>query len=102
PRERASARVGITGPPTLDNAHLRADVALDAANAKMLGSRNLGDGSLEVAFEFMGERFVSVVDAITLHVYDSGVCLAGADELLTLDSLPGVIREAIDDGVLVI
>jgi hypothetical protein len=43
-----------------------------------------------------------VVDAITLHVYDSGVCLAGADELVTLDSLPGVIREAIEEDALVI
>jgi hypothetical protein len=88
--------------PTLDNAHIRAEIALDGAHARMLSSRNLGDGNLEVAFEFMGERFISVVDAITLHVYDSGVCLAGADELVTLDSLPGVIREAIEDDVLVI
>lgn len=88
--------------PTLDNAHLRAEIALDGAHARMLSSRNLGNGNLEVAFEFMGERFISVVDAITLHVYDSGVCLAGADELVTLDSLPAVIREAIDTDVLVI
>ncbi|MDF2695019.1 MAG: hypothetical protein K0S65_3402, partial [Labilithrix sp.] len=88
--------------PTLDNAHLRAEIALDAAHARMLSSRNLGNGNLEVAFEFMGERFISVVDAITLHVYDSGVCLAGADELVTLDSLPGVIREAIETDLLVI
>jgi hypothetical protein len=88
--------------PTLDNAHIRAENALDAAHARMLSCRTLGDGNLEVAFEFMGERFISVIDAISLHVYDSGVCLAGADELVTLDSLPGVIREAIDDGALVI
>jgi hypothetical protein len=50
----------------------------------------------------MGERFISVIDAITLHVYDSGVCLAGADEMITLDSLPAVIREAIETDVLVI
>lgn len=88
--------------PTLENAAERAEEALDAAHARMLSSRNLGNGSLEVTFEFMDERFISVVDALTLHVYDSGVCLAGADELVTLDSLPGVIREAINDGVLVI
>jgi hypothetical protein len=88
--------------PTLDNAHLRAEIALDGAHARLLSSRNLGNGNLEVAFEFMGERFICVIDAITLHVYDSGVCLAGADELVTLDSLPGVIREAIETDVLVI
>jgi len=88
--------------PTLDNAHLRAEVALDAAGARMLSSRNLGGGTLEVAFELMGERVVSVVDAITLQVHDSGVCLAGADDLVTLESLPGVIREAIETDALVI
>ncbi len=103
PREPIIARrANPRDVPTLDNAHLRAEIALDAAHARLLSSRNLGDGNLEVAFEFMGERFISVIDAITLHVYDSGVCLAGADELVTLDSLPGVIREAINDGVLVI
>jgi hypothetical protein len=88
--------------PTLDNAPGRAEIALDVANARMLSSRGLGGGNLEVTFELMGERFISVVDAITFHVYDAGVCLAGADELVTLDSLPGVIREAIDEGALVI
>lgn len=88
--------------PTLDNAPLRAEVALDGARARMLSSRSLGNGNLEVVWAFMDERFVSVVDAITLQVYDSGVCLAGADELVTLDSLPGVIREAIETDALVI
>jgi hypothetical protein len=50
----------------------------------------------------MDERFISVVDALSLHVYDSGVCLAGEDELVTLESLPSVIREAIETGALVI
>jgi hypothetical protein len=88
--------------PTLENASLRAEQALDAAHARMLASRNLGNGNIEITWTFMGERFISVVDGITLHVYDSGVCLAGEDELVTLDSLPGVIREAIETDVLVI
>ncbi|MBX3222070.1 MAG: hypothetical protein KF795_16250 [Labilithrix sp.] len=103
PREPVVARpVRHRDAPTLDNAHLRAEIALDVAHARMLSSRNLGNGNLEVAFEFMGERFTSVVDALSLHVYDSGVCLAGADELVTLESLPGVIREAIETDALVI
>lgn len=89
-------------PPTLENAPERAEAVLDAAHGRMLASRRLGGGNLEVSWELMGERFISVVDAITLHVYDSGVCLAGEDELVTLDSLPGVIREAIETGRLVI
>lgn len=88
--------------PTLDNAPLRAEQALDAARARMLACRNLGNGNIEVTWTFMGERLISVVDGLTLHVYDSGVCLAGEDELVTLDSLPGVIREAIENDLLVI
>ncbi|MCW5831023.1 MAG: hypothetical protein KIS78_01030 [Labilithrix sp.] len=49
----------------------------------------------------MGERFISVIDALTLQVFDSGVCLAGADRLVTLDSLPGVIREAETDALVI-
>jgi hypothetical protein len=87
---------------SIANAAERAEKALDSARARMLSSRNLGDGNLEVTWEFMDERFISVVDALSLHVYDSGVCLAGEDELVTLESLPSVIREAIETGVLVI
>lgn len=94
--------------PTLENAAERAEAALDGAQARMLAARRLGGASgqgaenLEVAFRFMGERFISVVNAISLQVIDSGVCLAGEDDLVTLDSLPGVIREAIDTDRLVI
>ena len=98
----ARARRGLRVDATLDNAPFRAEAALAGADARFLSSRSLGNGNLEVAFEFMGERFVSVVDAITLHVFDSGVCLAGEDELVTLESLPGVIREAIETDALVI
>lgn len=88
--------------PTVDNAAERVEQVLDAARARMLACRNLGDGNIEVTWTFMGQRLISVVEAITLHVYDSGVCLAGEDELVTLDALPGVIREAIDTDRLVI
>lgn len=80
----------------------RAERALAAAGAALLSGRNLQGGTLEVRYSFMGERFVSVVDALTLHVFDAGVCLAGADEEVTLESLPSVLREAIEGGELVI
>ncbi|MBX3231298.1 MAG: hypothetical protein KIT84_10175 [Labilithrix sp.] len=102
PREVVAYRTPARHQPSVDNAALRAEETLAAADARMLSCRNLGNGNVEVTFMFMSERFISVVDAITLHVYDSGVCLAGADELITLDALPGVIREAIEDDVLVI
>lgn len=101
-RERVALQQRAQQAASTANATERAEKALDAAHARMLSSRNLGDGNLEVTWELMGERFISVVDALSLHVYDSGVCLAGEDELVTLESLPSVIREAIDTGVLVI
>lgn len=101
-RERVARQLRAERAATLANAPERAEQALDAAHARMLSSRNLGDGNLEVTWEFMGERFISVVDGLSLHVYDSGVCLAGEDELVTLESLPSVIREAIETGALVI
>ena len=82
---------GRPGDPTA-----RADAALEGAGARMLNCRRLGDGQLEIRFELSGERIICVVDAGSLQVLDAGVCLAGADRELTLDSLPSVIREAID------
>nr|WP_274622621.1 hypothetical protein [Myxococcus fulvus] len=80
----------------------RAEVALQGAGARLLHHRRMAGNQLEVTFSFMGERFVSIVDARTLQVLDAGVCLAGADSEVTLESLPSVIREAIDTDVLVI
>nr|WP_242544873.1 hypothetical protein [Corallococcus sp. NCSPR001] len=80
----------------------RVERALDKAGARLLGHRRLEDGLLEVVYTFMGERFVTVVDAATLRVRDAGVCLAGADSRVTLESLPSVLKEAIDTDALVI
>ncbi|MDQ3335135.1 MAG: hypothetical protein M4D80_08235 [Myxococcota bacterium] len=74
----------------------RADAALEAAGARMISARRAGANELEVTFVYEGVRIIATVDPETLHVYDSGICLAGADEELTLDSLPSVIKEAID------
>ncbi len=79
---------------------VRADQALEQAGARMLHARRLADDQLEVTFTCEGERFISVVDAFTLQVYDAGICLSGADRELTLGSLCSAIREAIEDGVL--
>lgn len=81
----------------------RADRALTAAQATLLHARRITErGQLEVRFRFMGEIFISVVDDETLHVFDAGICLDGADEEVTLESLPSVIREAIEEERLVI
>ena len=82
----------------------RAELALEAAGARMRSARVLGNGNLEVIFTFMDERFISVVSMATLQVVDSGICLGHppSDRLVTLESLPSVIKEAIDTGRLVI
>jgi len=61
-----------------------------------LSARRTGE-ELEVTFLYQGVRIIATSTPTPLHVYDSGICLAGADEELTLDSLPSVIKEAIDD-----
>jgi hypothetical protein len=82
----------------------RAEMALEAAGARMRSARGLGNGNLEVIFTFMDERFISVVNMATLQVVDSGICLGHPprDDLVTLESLPSVIKEAIDTNRLVI
>ncbi|CAM3246780.1 hypothetical protein G4177_07020 [Corallococcus sp. ZKHCc1 1396] len=79
-----------------------AERALNKAGARMLDHRRLGGGLMEVVYGFMGERFITVVEMATLRVRDAGVCLAGADARVTLESLPSVLKEAIDTGSLVI
>jgi hypothetical protein len=78
----------------------RIEAALEAAGADVLAVRQLEGGNVEVSYSFLGERFVSVADARTLRIVDAGICLSGADDRLTLDSLPAAIREAVDTGVL--
>ena len=87
-----------------ETAEDRADQALEKAGATFESARHLRQHQLEVIFSFMGERFISLVDEDTLQVLDSGICLGHppADEQLTLDSLPAVIKEAIDTDRLVI
>jgi hypothetical protein len=75
---------------------------LCAAGATPLETRSLGRGQLEVTYRFYGQRFISIVDAATLQVIDAGVCLSGSDSLVTLESLPSVIKEAIETRRLVI
>ena len=79
----------------------RADEALDKAQARLIACRRLERGTqLDVTYEVDGTRIMSVVDADTLQVLDPGVCLSGAHRVLTLDAMPSVVREAIQDDAL--
>ena len=80
----------------------RVERVLESAGARLFDTRRLGSERLEVTFGFMGERFISIVEADSLQVVDAGICLAGSDRQVNLESLPSVIREAIEDDVLVI
>jgi hypothetical protein len=100
-RDRADAAVR-------DSPEDRAEAALEKAGARMLAVRRLETGMLEVTFRYANQRFVTLADPRTLRVIDAGICLVDhmdghrGDEELTLESLPSVIREAIDLGALVI
>jgi hypothetical protein len=80
----------------------RVEAALRGSGARLLSQRRASPGLIEVRWQLGGERFVSLVEQRGLRVVDAGVCLAGSDSLVTLDSLPGVIREAMDEDALVI
>jgi len=73
----------------------RAEAALRGAGAVLRDSRWLSGDLLEVRYDFMDDRFVTVVDGESLRVVDAGICLAGHDRQVTLESLPGVIAEAV-------
>jgi hypothetical protein len=76
----------------------RADDALDGAHARMLACRRLERGTrLDVTYEVDGTRILSLVAAETLQVLDPGICLSGAHGVLTLDAMPSVVREAIEE-----
>ena len=76
----------------------RVDAALEGARARMLRCRRMSEGLLDVRFQLDGEHYSTIVNANTLQVIDAGICLSGADRQLTLDSLPSVIREAVNTG----
>jgi len=94
---------------TIENAEERAYEAIAAAGGRVSSVRQLQRGQvLEVDFQFRGERFITLVNALTLQVTDAGICLVdhddghAGDRDLTLESLPSAIKEAMDLGVLVI
>jgi hypothetical protein len=80
----------------------RIDQVLHAAGATLLEVRTLGDGLVDVRWRLDDITLLTMVQQDTLQVVDSGVCLSGSDDLVTLESLPGVIDEAVRTNVLFI
>lgn len=67
-----------------------------------------GGREMAVTFRMDGARYQCTCDANTLQVIDSGICLTDevsgerGDSYFTLESLPGVVRQAAEEGVLVV
>jgi len=107
---RVRAPVAPVRPPPASAEDLegRLEDALRGAGARLLGHRRGAAGAIEVRWTFDGERFVTLVEEDTLRVRDAGICLTDhytgerGDTRLTLESLPAVVREAIEGEKLVI
>jgi len=86
-----------------------ARAALAVGNAELLDVRQ-GRTRREVVVQFRmeGRRFECVAERETLRIIDSGICLEDhhtherGDTYFTLESLPGVIRQAIREDRLVV
>lgn len=82
--------------------------ALKVGGAELLDVRESNRrGEMVVQYRFMERRLECVADAKTLQILDAGVCLtdhAGikGDTWLTLESIPGVIAQAIRERKLVV
>ncbi len=85
-----------------------ARAALRISGAELLDARDsYTRGNKVVQYRFRDRRFECEVDGRTLQVIDAGVCLddhmgTKGDTFFTLESLPGVIGEAMNLGVLVV
>jgi hypothetical protein len=92
------ARVVHRGRGLRHDPERRADDVLEKAGARLLSARLVARGTqLDVTYEVDGTRIMSIVDVTTFQVLDPGICLSGAHRVLTLDAMPSVVREAIED-----
>jgi hypothetical protein len=83
--------------------------ALRVSGAELLDTRqSVNRAEMVVQYRFQQRRLECVVEKATLRVVDAGVCLTDhdtgvkGDRFFTLESLPGVIAEAIRLGKLVV
>lgn len=90
------------------NLELAVEQALKISGAELLDVRDSYNVHEKIIqYRFRNRRFECVVDD-QLKIVDSGVCLTDhntgekGDSYFTLESLPGVVGEAIDRGVLVV
>lgn len=106
--ERLGDSVGRREMALIDFAEA-ARAALAIGNAKFLDHRKaVRKHEIAVRFRFAGRRFECTCDERTLRIIDAGICLVDHatgrkdDNLLTLESLPGVIQQAQREHKLVV
>jgi hypothetical protein len=78
----------------------RISLALSHTGAELVNWRRNGQRQAVVRYRLGGRRFECVIDTVSLQIVDAGICLSGADEELSLSSLPSAVREAIESGQL--
>jgi len=84
-----------------------ATAALQLSNAEYLDHQAMRNGEYKVNYRYMNRRFQCVCDS-RMRIVDSGICLTdhatgiNYDNVLSLESLPLVVKEAIDRGKLVV
>lgn len=107
-RERLGTGTGRRELAAVDFAEA-ARAALAVGGAEYLDSRDsYNRGEKVVQFRLDRQRFECTCDARTLRIIDAGICLTDhatgekGDTRFTLESFPGVIREAIADDKLVV
>lgn len=107
-REQLGTGVGRRELAAVDFAEA-ARVALAVGGAEYLDSRDsYNRGEKVVQFRLDRQRYECTCDARTLRIIDAGICLQDhdtgekGDTRFTLESFPGVIREAIADDKLVV
>jgi len=98
----ASAREAALRPVPEASLEERVQKALEAAGARLRRLRRMARDLAEVIWDFEGGTFLTLIDERGLRVLDAGICLAGHDAEVTLESLPAVVREAIEIGEIVV
>jgi hypothetical protein len=111
-RERAVRNMGTAAGRrelAAEDPEAAARAALRVSGAELLDVRNgRNRREMVVQFRFQNRRFECVAQKDTLRIVDSGICLTDhrsgekGDTYFTLESLPGVILEAIQGGRLVV
>jgi len=86
-----------------------ARAALRVGGAEFLDARpGYRHNEMIVQYRFENRRLECVCDKATLRIIDSGICLTDhrtgekGDTRFTLETLPGVVRQALDEGRLVV